>query len=230
MVFLHWRCDPSIVQALLPPGLTVDCFDGSAWVGLVPFRMEGLGFPGLAPLPLVGAFPEVNVRTYVRQGERRGVWFLSLDVDRVLPAAVARFAYHLPYCVGRASHLRVGDVLSTKVRRRWPRPSPPGTAGVTTDLVVRTGGATDPDDLLNRFLTARWGLYSVTRRGRLRYAPVDHQAWPLHHAEVLRLDDHLVTTAGLPQPEGEPHVLWSPGVDVRIGWPTRTSTAKGSRP
>ena len=51
--------------------------------------------------------------------------------------------------------------------------------------------------------------------------PVDHPAWPLRHAEVLHLDDRLVAAAGLPQPEGEPRVRWSPGVDVRIGRPTR---------
>jgi uncharacterized protein YqjF (DUF2071 family) len=219
VVFLHWRYDPATIQALLPPGLTVDCFDGSAWVGLVPFRMEGLGFPGLAPLPLVGAFPEVNVRTYVRVGERPGVWFLSLDVDRSLPVAVARAAYHLPYCLGGTRHGRSGDLLRTEVRRRWPRPGP---AGGTTDLAVRTSRSVAHDDPLNRFLTARWGLYSATRRGRLRYAPVDHPAWPLQHAEVVRLDDRLLVAAGLPRPSEEPHVLWSPGVPVRVGRPVTT--------
>ena len=68
VVFLHWSYEPAVVQRLLPAGVTVDQLDGRAWVGLVPFRMERLGFPGLAPLPFVGTFPEVNVRTYVRAG------------------------------------------------------------------------------------------------------------------------------------------------------------------
>lgn len=72
VVFLHWRLDPAVVQALLPDGVTVDTYDGSAWVGLVPFQMEGLGVPGLAPFPRVGRFPEVNVRTYVRAGTNLG--------------------------------------------------------------------------------------------------------------------------------------------------------------
>ena len=58
------------MQKLLPAGVEVDTFDGSAWVGLIPFHMDGLGFPGLAPLPYVGSFPEVNVRTYVRASKR----------------------------------------------------------------------------------------------------------------------------------------------------------------
>lgn len=218
VVFLHWRYAPAEVQRLLPPGVEVDVFDGSAWVALVPFHMDGLGVPGLAPLPHVGSFPEVNVRTYVRCGERRGVWFFSLDVDRLLPAVVARVAYSLPYCAGRAAHVRAGDVVTSVVERRWPRTS---GARPTSSVAVRVGDPVDPADPLLAFLTARWGLVSATRRGRLRYAPVDHPVWPLHRADLLHLDDRLVVAAGLPVPEGEPLVHWSPGVDVRVGRPVR---------
>jgi hypothetical protein len=162
LVYLHWRYDPAVVQALLPDGLEVDVADGSAWVGLIPFRMEGLGLPHLAPLPLVGTFPEVNVRTYVIRNGRRAVWFFSLDVDRILPVVGARAGFHLPYCVARASHTRAGDILTTSVERRWPRP-PHGTG--TTSIAVRDLGPDLTDDPLDRFLTARWGLYASTRRG-----------------------------------------------------------------
>ena len=173
-VFLHWPVDPDLVRRLLPPGLTPDTFDGAAWVGLVPFSMEGLGFPRLHPLPLVGSFPEVNVRTYVRHGERRGVWFSSLDIDRVAPTVVARLAYRIPYHAGDVHHVRTGDVLATCVDRRWPR-----SRVASTRVTVRTGAPIPADDELARFLTARWGLFATGPRGALRYAPVDHPAWPL---------------------------------------------------
>ena len=223
VVFLHWRYDVNEVQRLLPPGVFVDEYDASAWVGLVPFRMEGLGVPGLAPLPLVGAFPEVNVRTYVRAGTRRGVWFFSLDVDRLLPALVARGVYHLPYCAGSGGHLRVDNDVSTRVERQWPR----RLRRPTTAVAVRIGSPVDPHDPLVRFLTCRWGLVSATRRGRLRYARVDHPTWPLLEADVLFIDDHLVTAAGLSAPIGEPHALFSPGVDVRVGRPVRLAIPRG---
>jgi uncharacterized protein len=217
VVFLHWRYQPAAVQELLPRGVMVDEFEGSAWVGLVPFRMEGLGLPGLAPLPLVGAFPEVNVRTYVHSGRRRGVWFFSLDIDRLLPTVVARAAYHLPYCYGRADHGRMGRLVTSRVERRWPG----GRSRAATEIAVRTGAAVSPDDERVRFLTCRWGLISATRGGRLRYAAVDHPAWALHDAEVLHLEDGLLPAAGLPAPTGPPLALWSPGVEVRVGRPVR---------
>lgn len=215
VVFLHWSFPPDVVQRQLPAGVRVDTFADAAWVGLVPFAMEGLGVPGLAPLPFVGSFPEVNVRTYVRAGGHRGVWFFSLDVNRILPVVVARATYHLPYCFARANHERVGNVVTSGVDRRWPGPT------ATTHVAVRTGRRVEPGDRFVEFLTARWGLVSATRRGRLRYAPIDHPEWPLHDAELLGLDDRLVAAAGLPSPTESPHVLWSPGVDVRVGRPRR---------
>lgn len=216
VVFLHWRYPVEIVQSLLPPGVDVDTYDGSAWIGLVPFRMEGLGVPGLATLPLVGEFPEVNVRTYVRSGARRGVWFFSLDIDRLLPTVVARTAYRLPYCFGHVEHRRVGEIVTSRVRRRWPREVDTGRS----EIAVRTGVPVDGTDPLAHFLTSRWGLIAATRRGALRHAAVDHPPWRLHGAEVLHLDDRLVVAAGLPAPTGAPHALWAPGVDVRVGRPT----------
>ncbi|NCX05723.1 MAG: DUF2071 domain-containing protein, partial [Actinobacteria bacterium] len=46
LAYIHWRYDASVVQALLPEGLEVDTFDGSAWVGLIPFSMRNISFPG----------------------------------------------------------------------------------------------------------------------------------------------------------------------------------------
>lgn len=216
LVFLHWPYPPTEVQALLPDGLAVDTFDGRAWIGLIPFRMDDLGLPGLAPLPLVGTFPEVNVRTYVRAGGRRGVWFFSLDVDRVVPALVARAGYHLPYCAGDTHHERRADRIVARVDRHWPRPDRPARTAVEVTITD------DPaDEPLSRFLTDRWRLFSSTRRGSLRTAPVVHPPWRRYRARVEHLDDHLVSATGLPAPVGPPHAMWSPGVGVRVGRPRR---------
>jgi len=65
LTLLHWRYPVAEVQALLPAGLTVQEFDGSAWVGLVPFQMDRVRAPFLPPAPWLSRFPETNVRTYV---------------------------------------------------------------------------------------------------------------------------------------------------------------------
>lgn len=211
LAYVHWRYDPAEVQPLLPTPLTVDTFDGSAWVGLIPFSMRDIGLPHGPAIPYLGSFPEINVRTYVIHEGRPGVWFFSLDVNRFLPAVVARLTYRLPYCWGRASHVVTDEVWTTRIRRRWPRAVDPA------EIVIRPGDPIEPDDL-DHFLSARWGLYSPSRRG-VRYAPVDHEPWPLRVGELVRADTSLVEAAGLSRPMGEPHVRCSPGVSVRIGRP-----------
>lgn len=216
LAYVHWRYDPAEVQRLLPADLEVDTFDGSAWVGLIPFSMRGITLPRLPAVPYFGSFPEINVRTYVRHNGIPGVWFFSLDVNRLIPAVVARTTYLLPYCWGRASNRINGDVLQSSVERRWP-----SHAMSRTEIEIGSPIA-QPDDL-SVFLSARWGLYSRGLFGGLMYAPVDHERWPLQNATLKSINQNVVDAAGLSTPSGDPHVMFSPGVSVRIGRPRRVA-------
>jgi uncharacterized protein YqjF (DUF2071 family) len=142
------------------------------------------------------------------------VWFFSLDVNRFLPALVARTTYFLPYCWGRAHNVRNNDIVDAAVERRLPN-------GASTSLRVKIGEHIQNPDELAVFLSARWGLYSKGFRNGVRYAPVDHETWPLYSAELLSLNDTLVVASGLSAPTGAPHVMFSPGVSVRVGLPRR---------
>jgi len=212
---IHYRYDPEVVARVLPPGLEVDVHDGSAWVGLIPFSMRDIGLPHLPAVPYFGTFPEVNVRTYVVRNGRPGVWFCSLDINRLLPTLVARATYRLPYCWGRARHDVATGHASTTVRRRWPK------GDASTAIEVAIGERIDQPSPLDVFVTARWGLYSRGARDGIRYAPIEHVRWPLHRATALQVDDSLIAAAGLPAPIGDAHTLFSPGVEVRIGAPRR---------
>lgn len=215
LTFLHWRYDAAAVQRLLPAGLTVETFDGSAWVALVPFYMR-VALPVGPPLPWASQFCETNVRTYVRdEFGRSGVWFLSLDASRLGAVVAARASYRLPYFWSQLRLDLRDDVISYTCRRRWPAPG-----GVSSRVVVRIGAKYLQDELgpLDHFLTARWTLFSVVG-SRARFAPAWHEPWPLRRATVVEIDDELVTATGLPAPVGPALVHYSPGVTVRIGLP-----------
>ena len=66
IVWCHWRVNPEQVSAILPHGLEPDLYEGSAWVGLVPFSMENLvvatPLAWISSLLRVRNFGEVNVR------------------------------------------------------------------------------------------------------------------------------------------------------------------------
>jgi uncharacterized protein len=217
LTFLHWRFEPQAVQRLLPTGLTVETMDGSAWVGLVPFFLR-VGLPGVPSVRWLSRFAETNVRTYVRSPDgARGIWFFSLDAERLGAVLIARSTYRIPYFWSQMRIEQAGSTISYRTRRRWPRPS-----GVRSEVVIEVAERFGPDELteLDHFLTARWALFSAPRSG-LRHALAAHDPWPLHRARAVRVEDQLVTAAGLPRPDQEPLVHHSPTVEVRIGWPSR---------
>ena len=210
LTFLHWRYQPNVIRSLLPRQVELDTFDGSAWVGLTPFKLTDLRLPHLPAVPWISHFAETNVRTYVRgpDGER-GVWFFTLEADRLLAVIGARWFFHLPY---RWAHMQVmkdeSCVTYKSTRSRW------FGQGVS-DLVIKPGQLLRAGDLEN-FLTARYRLYT-TDRGRLAFAQIDHEPWPLRAAQANRLDQDLFRNSGVPQPLGQPHVLHSVSLNVRIG-------------
>jgi uncharacterized protein YqjF (DUF2071 family) len=221
LTFLHWRYPVEQVQALLPDGLTVQPYDGSAWVGLVPFRIE-VRPPHLPAVPWTSRFPETNVRTYVTDSTGRpGIWFLSLDAARLGAVVAARSTYGLPYFWGAmqvdGQIGSVGDEVTYTSFRRWP-----GPRAAHSRIRVRVGEAFAPEELgeLDHFLTARWTLFSAPAYG-LTYANAHHRPWPLRRAQLLELDESLVRAGGLPPPTGTPLLHCSPGVQVRIGVPHR---------
>ncbi|MCK6513638.1 DUF2071 domain-containing protein [Myxococcota bacterium] len=97
LLFAHWSFPAEVIRDLLPPNITLDTYEGRAWVGVVPFRMANVGPRGLNWLPGVSAFPELNVRTYVVHEGKPGVWFFSLDAANMLAVQAARLGFHLPY-------------------------------------------------------------------------------------------------------------------------------------
>ncbi|EDY46346.1 YqjF family protein [Streptomyces sp. SPB074] len=213
VAFLHWAADPADVAPLLPADSAPDTYEGRTYVGLVAFRMHGVGWFGLPGIPCFGTFPETNVRLYsVDADGRRGVVFRSLEASRLVPVVMARVFFQLPYFWARMEIRREAETFTYTTRRRLP-----GPRGTRDRIRVRVGERIEEPTPLQHFLTARWGMRH-TFYGHAGHLPNIHPRWPLHRAELLGLDDELIAAAGLPAPGGPPvSVLWSPGVRVRFG-------------
>lgn len=210
LTFLHWRYQPAEIRRLLPGRLELDTFDGAAWVGLTPFLLKGLRPSFVPPVPWVSRFPEMNVRTYVRgPGGERGIWFFTLEADRLIAVFGARFFYRLPY---RWADMRVRR-SSDRVEYASTRKTLFG--GGSARILVKVGPPIETAEL-DRFLTARFRLYTTVGK-RLAFAQIEHAPWPLRAAEVLRLEQDVVQASGLPRPFDPVMALYSPGVDVRVG-------------
>ncbi len=215
LAYFHWPYAPDVVQRLLPRGVTVDTSGNKAWVGLIPFEMRNVQLGPTPALPWLGSFIEINVRTYVTDSlGRRAVWFFSLDVPRSVIVAVARSVFALPYCWAHATHVQDGDRHHYEMTRRWP-----GNSAPHADMRFRIGERIENGAVgeLEHFLCARWALLTK-RRSQLLCGRVHHPRWPLHRVEDVEIDQTVIEAAGLPSPEGAPHALYSPGVDVGVKW------------
>lgn len=212
-VFLHWRIPVAASDALLPAGVESDLYDGSAWVGLIGFRMRGAGLGTLGPVPYFGSFNEINVRLYSREPDgTKGVVFKTLDASRLAIVLAARVA-GIPYVWSQCGYAQQGAAgHGFTVRRRRGR--------ATTSFAVTAETEHIADDPLSIFLTARFGLHSRFRCNTY-YIPNTHAPWPLHPARLTGLDDSLLQSAGI-DVEGAPEsVLYSPGVHTQFGRPRK---------
>lgn len=224
--FIHWRFDPEVVSALLPADLTPDVFDGAAWIGLIPFRLE-VRAPGTPTVPWLNRFAETNVRAYVRgpDGEP-GIWFLSCDVARLTGALAVRTSYRLPFMWADMTIQRDGQRIRYTGTRRWP-----GAPEATLDLALEHGRPRPVSALgaFERFVACRWRLYSPARRtlppgaGDFNVTIVDHPEWQIAPARILHLDSTMLQAAGLPTPAGKPIAHFSPGVTTHFAGRKRVS-------
>ncbi|MBM3978090.1 MAG: DUF2071 domain-containing protein [Planctomycetes bacterium] len=220
LLFAHWPVDAQALGALLPAELELDLWQGRAWLGIVPFRMSGVRLRGLPPVPGVNAFPELNVRTYVRpraRGDARpGVWFLSLDADSALAVAAARVWFRLPYFRARMRCSPAGEAIEYDSERVDAR-------GAPARLVARYGPsgpiAHAVSGSFEHWLTERYCLYARSRGGRLLRGEIHHRPWPLQPAQAAWSANTAAGAHGLELPDQTPHLAFARRIEVAIWAP-----------
>ncbi len=180
LLFLHWRADAAALQRLLPAALAIETFAGSAWLGVVPFRMAKTRVRWLPPMPTAHTFPELNVRTYVQGGGVAGVWFFSLDAASALAVAGARLGFGLPYFRARMVCERRGEGVMYASERTDVRA--PAARFAANWSAVGAASAAVPGSL-EHFLTERYCLFA-RHRGRLVRGDIAHAPWQLAPADV----------------------------------------------
>lgn len=217
LLFLHWAFDPELIQKTLPAGLTVDAFDGQAWVAIVPFLMRGIRPRFLPAVAGISNFLELNLRTYVHDDQgRAGVWFYSLDCNQPLAVQIARSLFHLPYQHARMTAETGAD---GRIQYTSQRAGDEAVSKFEYRLAAETFEAAPGS--LEFHLAERYLLFSKTPRG-LRMGRVHHRPYPLARAEVQAWDARLFALNGLPMPDRAPdHVLASSGVEVKV-YPLQT--------
>ena len=205
LLFMHWSLAPDQLRPRVPASLELDTFGGQAWLAVVPFGMTDIHLRGVPAVPGTAATLELNVRTYVRVGDRPGVYFFSLDAANPLLVTAARVWYHLPY-YWSDMRMSVGadDWITYRSRRRHP-----GPASAELALRYRPAGPVyrAAPGSLEAWLTERYCLYTV-HSGRICRGEIHHRPWPLQGAEAEVGMNSMTAPIGL----GSADVPnWAPG-------------------
>jgi uncharacterized protein YqjF (DUF2071 family) len=210
------------LRHLVPPSLRIDEFGGTSWVGVVPFRMEGVMARPLPDIPGLSAFPELNVRLYVEVDGKPGVWFVSLDAANLPAVWAARRLFHLPYFHADMETHTEDDDGKVSVRYQSVRRGPGSRIAFTADYATAAGRAGEPFQAvagtLEHFLTARYCLYTQDGEGTLFRANIHHAPWSLQNASATIGENTMGQAQGIAL-SGPPSLLhFSRRTDVVV-WP-----------
>jgi uncharacterized protein len=208
LLFLHWRLPAARVQQTLPRGLTVDTFDGDAYLAIVPFFMRNVRPVGLPALPWISHFLELNVRTYAFDEDGvPGVWFYSLDCNGPVAVIAARLLMGLRYVHASMRPTR-GEFIDYSCRRRR-------TVETARYRYRAVGDAREADpESFEFFVLERYYLFAE-RAGSLVRAQVAHAPYRFRAAELEEFSTIPAHLEGFREVEGPPmHVCAVDGFDV----------------
>ena len=216
LLFAHWPVEVAALREKVPPALSLDVYDGQAWLGIVPFHMTNVGPRGV-PLPrFVSRFAELNVRTYVTVRGKPGVYFFSLDAGSAMAVATARMLFGLPYFTATMkTTTQSGEIQYASRRLDQSR-----QAEFVASYRPVTPPASPAPGSLEHFLTERYCLYTVDGSRRVRRLEIHHPRWALQRAEANIQVNTMADAAGIRLPSIPPLLHYSKRQDA-VAWKGR---------
>jgi len=178
---------------LCPSSVQLDTYRGKHYISLVAFLFRDTKVLGI-PFPGHRHFPEVNLRFYVRRGDRRGTVFISEIVPKRMISWIANSLYNENY---RTLPIEADPSLCPQTRSRlafrW------GHALENAISVHRFGNPALPERGSEaHFITEHYWGYNQQRNGSTMEYQVEHPAWRVWMAADHTLNCDFTALYGSP--------------------------------
>lgn len=176
-LFLHWKVPFELLTKCVPPNLKIDTFDGQCYVSIVAFTMEKIRPKLLPSIGAISNFDEINIRTYINNDAKKGVYFLNIEAGKSISAFIAKTISGLPY--EKAKIRRADKLYTSENAKKDFRLN--AEFEVMPELVNKTE--------LDTWLTERYCLYLNKENKLFRY-DIHHKEWELKNVNVKSLNAH----------------------------------------
>jgi uncharacterized protein YqjF (DUF2071 family) len=203
----HFAMDPPTLRRLVPDALTLDLYDGVAWLTISPFCTSHMRPSGIPPLPGISFFPQVNLRTYVTMQDKPGLLYLSVDAANLSAVWFARVFFRMQYWHSSiqvsGATIEVRNPKERTIHFRSARLHGPATSSgpAKFDAIYSPEGERERvrRGSLDEFLTERYCVYSWNRDKYYR-TEVHHQPSVLQGVNVELHANSMADPFGLVLP------------------------------
>ncbi|MEJ8607213.1 DUF2071 domain-containing protein [Riemerella anatipestifer] len=174
-LFLHWIVPFELLREYVPNHLDLDTFKGNCYISLVAFTMEKIRPRFLPSIKCISDFDEVNLRTYVYNGNKRGVYFLNIEAGKSVSSFIAKVISGLPY---EKSTINRTDGLYSSIN---------SNKGFRLHAEYEIEETISDKTELDKWLTERYCLYLDKENIIYRY-DIHHKEWEIKKVAINSLN------------------------------------------
>jgi uncharacterized protein YqjF (DUF2071 family) len=193
VVFIHYEVNAAALRKEVP--FEIDMWQGRALVSLVAFTMRDMrprrgGRLAAWPFKAIATHPFLNVRTYVKHGDERGIYFMTEWLPNRLSVLLGPLIYGLPYRFARINyqHAHEQGYLAGRIEATGAG----GSLAYHAQLSSSASFTACPVDSPDEFLLERYTAFTAGGRTR-RFFRIWHPPWWQMPVQVLVTADSLLT-------------------------------------
>lgn len=213
LLFAHYPVKLELLQKLVPPVIQLDSYNGSAWIGIVPFHVQNHRARLLPPIPGIDRFSQLNIRTYVTVNGKRGVYFIRVDMNHLIAGVLAKTFYYMPFQAATIKMKQNDQTIHFNSQKNGQHQfefqckyKP-----ITLPFYAAKGS-------FEQWLVERYSFYALNKKGEVVRSDILHDYWPLQLVEGEISNHSILLNVGIQVAKDEPILHYAKKMEALL-WP-----------